>query len=238
MIYGHEEFGGGSNCIGAFNNYSCIGGEATLIAYDINFDNIIIAAGAGGGAGYHRTSGEAPDGFGGPFAEDGYGSASWFTPEQAKKTRGKGATSEASGYGGEYLNSASPRYCKAKRGQKIRGGDSCCKADASSGGGGAGYFGGGDGADIASGGGGSSYAHPSLMNVNLLGGDKFFPDPINQQIAIKGKKGNGFIKVTESNPYTFVKLSQSCNPALIKCSCINFNQMRYLIGLGFFILSD
>ncbi|EAX96656.1 loricrin, putative [Trichomonas vaginalis G3] len=196
-------FGGGSNCLGSLKRRSCSGGESTVIAFDREFDNPLIVAGAGAGCGNHDEN-EYAGGFGGPFAEDGYGNAAWFTEEQAKILRGKGATTAQPGLGGFYSDFERKRpNCSGWTGSRYQGGDGNCTSLASAGGGGSGYYGGGGGADLSGGGGGSSYASPQMFNVMLYGGDKFFMDE-NGSIT-QGHAGNGVISIEKTKPYTFLK---------------------------------
>ncbi|EAX86413.1 loricrin, putative [Trichomonas vaginalis G3] len=203
MILPKSFFGGGRNCVGNLTQKSCSGGESTVIALDREFNKPLIGAGAGAGSGNFGEI-EYPGGFGGPFAEDGYGNASWFTDEQAKILRGKGATTTQPGKGGFYSDFEKIKpNCSGLTGTRYQGGDGNCTSFASSGGGGSGYFGGGGGSDLAGGGGGSSYASPEMYNVMLYGGDKYFLD--ENGFLSQGHAGNGIISVEKTNPYTYLK---------------------------------
>ncbi|EAX87637.1 loricrin, putative [Trichomonas vaginalis G3] len=205
-----EQFEGGKNKA-CKNIPSCTGGSATFISTDPYGKHILLISGAGGGSGYYSS--EFFGGVGGPYAGDALGDATHMEPEDAKKVRGKGATSSRPGDGGIYVGTYGYNAINATIGKYLKGGDAECSAEGSAGGGGSGYFGGGGGADVAGGGGGSSYASPDLYNIVLLGGDKAFKSPQNQ--IVTGHSGNGYIRIQPSDPFTLERNGVVCKPSNI-----------------------
>lgn len=190
------DFGGGGTAVGITKYESCTGGEATFI--NINTNEVLIVAGAGGGSGY-MSNNEYFGGYGGPTAGDGQGNEYATQNRDKVNFTGKGATASYPGKGGQYYewkSSDSKILCTAEDGSKFSGGSACAVAYGSAGGGGSGYYGGGGGADVAGGGGGSSYASQKIGSVFLLNGNMYFTDQ-NGQPEI-GHGGNGFVIIEES----------------------------------------
>lgn len=201
----------------------------------------MLISGAGGGSGfYEKKNIEFIGGFGGPYAGDGVGQAYDVLADEAKKVRGKGATTFHPGKGGYYssdLWNSKNIPCEAYSGEYLKGGNAVSTAGGSAGGGGSGYFGGGGGADLGGGGGGSSYASPDLYNVILLGGDKAFDSP--DSVREVGHSNDGYIEIVEYYPYTFVKNNNTCIEKIkfVCTNCSHYTQ-NYLsiLYLGFWSL--
>ncbi|EAX89345.1 PE-PGRS protein, putative [Trichomonas vaginalis G3] len=220
------QYEGGKNSI--CGPSPCIGGAATFISTDPYGNNILLISGAGGGSGYYDGA-EFFGGVGGPFAGDALGEATRVNPEDAKKVRGKGATSSRPGAGGVYVGADYHPAVNGTIGKYLKGGDGICSAAGSAGGGGSGYFGGGGGADLGGGGGGSSYASHDLYNVVLLGGDKTFRSPQNKVVI--GNSGNGYIRIQPSDPFTLER-----NKVVFKCTNI-INNNFIIYSLQYFVFT-
>ncbi len=122
----------------------------------------VVAAGAGGGAGYACGTNSEPGGAGGGngTAEGGRRCGSTSTCFS-----GSGGSQNAGGLGATCSNSQSGSF-----GNGGNASTSCCSDP---GGGGGGYYGGGGGYDGGSGGGGSSWADPNLAsNISHTQGDR------------------------------------------------------------------
>lgn len=193
------KFGGGSNSIGKAL-MSCTGGGGSFIAKDNKLEDILIAAGAGGGSG--NWEGEHLGGYGGPVGNDGSSN-----PEGIEnKYYGKGAKYSSPGMGGVYIKD-NITHSIAENGKPLHGGNansSSSESQGSSGGGGSGYYGGGGGADCSGGGGGSSYASPLMKSVILNNGNTIFASPENK--AEQGHTGDGYILIeTAATHFLYVR---------------------------------
>ncbi|EAX90184.1 hypothetical protein TVAG_338430 [Trichomonas vaginalis G3] len=126
------QFEGGKNKICLKS--SCTGGAATFISTDPYGKHILLVSGAGGGSGYYKN--EFFGDVGGPFAGDALGDATNLDSENAKKVRGKGATSSRPGDGGVYVGATGWDAINGTKRKYLKGGDAACSAEGSAGGGG------------------------------------------------------------------------------------------------------
>ncbi|MBI3134241.1 MAG: hypothetical protein HYZ14_06135 [Bacteroidetes bacterium] len=129
------------------------GGSSDIRINGTDLDNRVLVAGGGGGAAYNYADGGDNGGDGGGLT----GSDGFSNHKQEDESRGRGATQDKGGMGGQW-----PSYEKAGDGTRGIGGNG--PAGTCGTGGGGGYYGGGGGC-WSGGGGGSSYAGKRTSNV-------------------------------------------------------------------------
>ncbi len=180
--------GGSGNTSGIYSGGG--GGGATDIRIDgVELERRILVAGGGGGAAYNYADGGDDGGHGG----DVVGQDGFSNHLQADESRGRGATQENGGVGGQWSG-----YEKAGDGTLGVGGSG--PAGTCGTGGGGGYYGGGGGC-WSGGGGGSSFAFKKASQVKHEQG----VNDGNGKVIIRTGGGNFSPDIICTNP--IVKLS-------------------------------